>query len=70
MKKKFKHTQLNFDYNKLMEHGEYEIKKDVILPSAGNDIHFLLDINDSSYIYANEQERDSDFKLTKQIFNK
>lgn len=70
MKRKFKHNQLNFDYDRLMRYDEYEIKKDIIPPSLGNDIHFLLDINDSSYIYPNKSERDSDYKVAKITFTK
>ena len=68
MKKKFKHNQLNFDCEKLMSYDWHKLSKCTIV--ADGQRHYTIDVNDSSYFYDNSHDRNRDYQIAKQIFNK
>lgn len=64
----FKHNQLNFDFEKLMDYDTHKIVKCNFVSDGRR--WYTLDINDSSYIYNDSHERNKDYKTAKQTFTK
>lgn len=64
----FNHNQLNFDYDKLMDYDSHKIVKCNI--NTDGQRFYTLDINDSSYIYADSHDRNRDYRIAKLTFKK
>ena len=58
MKTQFKNLQLANDFKNLLEYDCLTITTDY-----DDELGFIIDVNDSSYFYTNEEERDFDSKL-------
>jgi len=69
MKNKFNNNDLNNDTEKHLRADEIRFDKWVDDQNQHYDI-FYLSVNDDSYFYANESDRDFDFANAKRLFTK
>ena len=66
MKKAFFNSDLRNDVEKHKRADEVDISKSENF--LGEEKDWFIDVNDSGYIYSNEQERDSDYELITDLF--
>jgi hypothetical protein len=58
--KNFKNQNLKFDFDKIKSYDEISIRFDKV---SDNDYPYVLDINDNSYFYANDEDRAHDYQI-------
>lgn len=58
--KRFDSTQLNIDFEKLKSYDNLTIYKSYV---EELDYPYTIEVNDSSYFYANEEDRNSDYEI-------